>query len=86
MNRKIINLGPYKYLCEHYINGIDFKNNVTKKFVVLRNYEIYNNIVYDKDFLFIEQSLYNNVSNGIESISYPIHIDNVLSFDYSKLD
>ena len=83
MNRKIINLGPYKYLCEHYINGIDFKNNVTKKFVVLRNYEIYNNIVYDKDFLFIEQSLYNNVSNGIESISYPIHIDNVLSFSNS---
>ena len=57
MNRKIINLGPYKYLCEHYINGIDFEDNVSKKFVVLRNYEIYNNIVYDKDFLFIEEYL-----------------------------
>ena len=80
MNRKIINLGPYKYLCEHYINGIDFEDNVSKKFVVLRNYEIYNNIVYDKDFLFIEDSLYNDVKDNLITLTYPIHIDNVLSF------
>lgn len=80
MNRKIINLGQYKYLCEHYINGIDFEDNTTRKFVVLRNYDIYNNIVYDKDFLFIENNVFNMIKQGIHNIAYPTHIDNVLSF------
>jgi len=84
MKRTQIHLGDYQYICELYKNGKDFIDyNCQSKFVILRKFEIYNDIVYDKDIFFIEKDIYNKLEKNTETsqIVYPIHDDhNVIKF------
>ena len=84
MKRTQINLGKYQYICELYKNGKDFIDyNYQSKFVILRKFEIYNDIVYDKDIFFIEKDIYNKLEKNTETnqIVYPIHDDhNIIKF------
>jgi len=87
MKRTQINLGNYQYICEFYKNGVDFKDNrCQNKFMILRKFEIYNDIVYDKDIFFIEKTLFDNLENNKEtdSIVFPIH-DNKNIMKFSNL-
>ena len=76
MKRTQINLDNYQYICELYKNGIDFTDNKCQsRFVILRKFEIYNDIVYDKDIYFIDKAIYDKLEKNTEtkSIVYPIH-------------
>lgn len=81
MKRNIININSYKYLVEYYDADKDMTNSQHySEFVMLRNFNVMNNIVYDTDIYFIERNLFydyikelkeNNSSAG-ESISFPV--------------
>jgi len=80
---KTIFLGPYQYLYEYLKNGEDFNDvGCNDKFVILRNFEIVNNIVYDKDIFFIEQSIYDKIINNLSTdlIAYPLYKNGSLFF------
>lgn len=71
-----INLGEYQYICELYKNGIDFNDiNYKSQFIMLRRFEIYNDIVYDKDIFFIDKKIYNSLEKNTftDKIVYPLH-------------
>ena len=54
MNRNIVNIGIYKYLVEHYDINVDLKDNqYYSEFVMLRNFTIINDIIYDNDIYII---------------------------------
>ena len=56
MTRNVINIGSYKYLIEHYSAVDDLKNNeYISEFVMLRNFTIMNNIIYDNDIYIFEK-------------------------------
>ena len=58
MTRNILNIGSYKYLVEHYDANTDLrKRQYTAEFVMLRNYTIMNDIVYDQDIYIFEKDL-----------------------------
>ena len=79
MKRINMNLNKYNYICEFYKNGIDFiDNKCQSKFIILRKFNIYNDIVYDKDIFFIEKSLFDNINKNEQTdiIVYPIHDNN----------
>ena len=84
MKRTQINLGKYQYICELHKNGIDFIDNKYKsKFVILRKFDIYNDIVYDKDIFFIDKTIYDQLESKTitDKIVYPIHdANNSLKF------
>jgi len=88
MIQRQISLGNYKYLCEFYENGIDFQENLTKKFVALRNFELINNVIYDTDFYFIEQENYNKFLVKKNNLVFPIHINNIINYskEFSKFN
>ena len=76
MKRYQINLNNYQYICEYYKNGIDFKDeNYKSKFTILRNFEIYNDIIYDKDIFFIDKKIADDIKNNdsTNKLVYPIH-------------
>ena len=80
---KTIFLGPYQYLYEYLKNGEDFNDiGCNDNFVILRNFEIINNIVYDKDIFFIEQSIYNQIIDSLKTdlIVYPLYKNGSLFF------
>ena len=78
MISKEINLGEYKYLCRFYKYGEDFNDiNVKSQYIVLRNFEIYNDVVYDRDIYFIDKSILNDEDN---EICFPIKNNQNLSF------
>ena len=80
---KTIFLGPYQYLYEYLKNGEDFNDvGCNDNFVILRNFEIINNIVYDKDIFFIEQSIYNKIIDNLSTdlIAYPLYKNGSLFF------
>lgn len=78
MISKEINLGEYKYLCRFYKYGEDFNDiNVKSQYIVLRNFEIYNDVVYDRDIYFIDKSILNDEAG---EICFPIKNNQNLSF------
>jgi len=80
---KTIFLGPYQYLYEYLKNGEDFNDiGCNDNFVILRNFEIINNIVYDKDIFFIEESIYNKIIDTLRNdlIVYPLYKNGSLFF------
>ena len=80
---KTIHLGPYQYLYEYLKNDEDFYDlGCSDSFVILRNFEIVNNIIYDKDIFFIEQSIYNKLINNLKDdlIAYPLYKNGNLFF------
>ncbi len=84
MKRTQINLGNYQYICELYKNKLDFDDkNYQSKFIMLRKFEIYNDIVYDKDIFFIDKDIYDKLEkdNVTDKIVYPIHNSkNIIQF------
>lgn len=79
MDRSIINIGKYKYLIEHYNANTDMKNSkYTAEFVMLRNFTLMNNIIYDTDIYIFEKELLNDYINDLKnnennlSICFPI--------------
>ena len=80
---KTIFLGPYQYLYEYLKNGEDFNDiGCNDNFYILRNFEIINNIIYDKDIFFIEQSIYDKIVDKLttDSIVYPLYKNGSLFF------
>lgn len=62
MLRQQIILNNYIYIAEHYDANTDLKNNMYyQEYVMLRNYELINNVIVDKDIYFIEKDVYYNV-------------------------
>lgn len=47
----------YKYIVDFYKAGVDYKDTVYNKFVMLRRYRIVNSIPYDTDIYLVERSL-----------------------------
>ena len=70
MTRNIINIGSYKYLIEHYNVIDDLKTNeYISEFVMLRNFTIMNNIIYDNDIYIIDPNGLETLENlGLEDI------------------
>lgn len=86
--KKIINIGNYQYIYEYLKNGEDFDDiGCNDNFIILRNFEIVNNIIYDKDIYFIEKSVYNKIISQDTSVSdkicYPIYKNGNLFFSSS---
>lgn len=62
MLRQQIILNNYIYIAEHYDANTDLKNNMYyQEYVMLRNYEIVDNVIVDKDIYFIEKDVYYDV-------------------------
>lgn len=87
MTRNVLNIGSYKYLIEHY-NADDLKNyQYTAEFVMVRNYIIMNNIIYDTDIYIFEKShlaeyieeLKSNINHGVK-LAFPITDTNVNNY------
>lgn len=92
MTRNIINIGSHKYLIEHYNAIDDMKNSqYAAEFVMLRNFTIMNNIVYDNDIYIIQkdhlneyiEELKNNNNKYGDSISFPITDSNINNYSNS---
>ena len=97
MDRNIINIGPYRYLVEHYNADIDLINNqYYAEFVMLRNFTIVNNIIYDNDIYIIDKGHFynyvnkmkNNKLNNAETIAFPITNSKINNYSpsYSKFN
>ena len=70
MKRQFIVLNDIKYLIEYN----DYNKMISKtksKFIMLRKYDIINDIAEDTDLYFIEYDLYNEYINNKEKIFYP---------------
>ena len=61
-------LVSYKYVVDFFKQGVDFKEVHKQKYVMIRKYNVINNIVYDTDIYLIERSI---LENG-EDIVYPM--------------
>ena len=91
MTRNVINIGSYKYLVEHYSAIDDLKNNeYSSEFVMLRNFTIMNNIIYDNDIYIIEKEHLNEYIEELKingtfgnSIAFPITDTNVNNYSNS---
>ena len=91
MTRNIINIGSYKYLIEHYSAVDDLKNNeYSSEFVMLRNFTIMNNIIYDNDIYIIEKDHFNEYVEELKingtygnSIAFPITDTNINNYSDS---
>lgn len=83
--QKTLHLNNYQYLCKYYKNNIDFKDNVINNFVILRNFEIFNDIIYDKDIFFIDKSIYNKIKNSetTDQIVFPFTNNSQILFSNS---
>lgn len=93
MKRNIINIGPYRYLIEHYDANDDLKNNqYYAEFIMLRNFTIMNNIIYDSDIYIIEKDHFNDYVDELKvngsfgnSIAFPITDSNVSNYSNSYI-
>lgn len=81
MQRQTLNISGYQYAIELYDSKYDLEDEqYSKKFVMLRNFSIANDIVCDKDIMFIDKSLYEEISTSISKdskytklISFPVN-------------
>lgn len=76
-------LTSYKYVVDLYKAGIDFKEDVRKKYVMIRKYDITNDIVYDSDVYIIEKEL---LKTHPECVAYPITNRSYLGFSVNPTD
>lgn len=79
MTRNVININAYRYLVEYYDANIDLKNNqYLAEFVMLRNFTILNNIIYDNDIYIIERKYFEEYVNELISSNKPY--GNIIAF------
>ena len=83
---QIINIDKYKFYIEYYQNGINFKDNTINNYTILRNFEIYNDIIYDKDIFLIDKSIYNQIKDDetTDKVCFPIIKNNIPFFTNSS--
>ena len=92
MTRNIINIGSHKYLIEHYNAIDDLKDNqYSAEFVMLRNFTIMNNIIYDSDIYIIQKDHLNEYINELKSnkiwtsIAFPITDSDINNYSNSYI-
>jgi hypothetical protein len=79
VTRNVININAYRYLVEYYDANIDLKNNqYLAEFVMLRNFTILNNIIYDNDIYIIERKYFEEYVNELISSNKPY--GNIIAF------
>lgn len=84
MIQNIVNIGVYKYLVEHYDANTDLKDNqYSAEFLMLRNFSVLNNIIYDNDIYIIEREYFDTYKN--ELISNNESFGNTLAFPITNL-
>ena len=84
MIRQTITLGNYTYLVDLYKASSDMNSFHYESFVMLKQFEIINGIMYDRDVYFISKSIIDECSTNdtldinklSEKIAYPITINN----------
>lgn len=96
MTREKLKLGNFTYIADLYRSGYDFKEQYYDKYVILRNYEIYNEVIVDKDIYFIERSLYYdavremliNNTDLTDIFTFPIPFSNLTGYsnDYHSFN
>lgn len=68
MKRNVISINEYKYLIEYYEAEADLSNSqYYGEFIMLRNYNVLNNLVYDNDIYIIEKKYFNEYINELKS-------------------
>lgn len=94
MDRNIINIGPYRYLVEHYNADTDLSNSqYYAEFIMLRNFTIMNNIIYDNDIYIINkghfhkymEEMKNDQLNNGKTIAFPITNSKIYNYSPSYL-
>ena len=94
MQRQLYNIGGYQYVVDIYDANIDLlRNPYKRKFVMLRNFTLMNDIITDNDIYFIEKSVFDKFikeihyskdkdtfSEKTSKIVFPIPEGNVTSF------
>ena len=85
MIRHTINIGSYQYVADLYTIDEDLKDNIQlKQFVIIRNFDLINDLICDKEIYIIEKSLYDEFlkdeSNESNDIVFPVTNSNVVSF------
>ena len=92
MKRNIVNIGQHKFLIEYYEADSDNSHiNYYSEFVMIRNFDIINNIIHDTDIFIIEKKYLNQYikelkesnSNVGESLVFPITSSKVISYSTS---
>ena len=59
MQRQLYNIGGYQYVVDIYdVNNDLARNSYKRKFVMLRNFTLVNDIITDNDIYFIEKSIF----------------------------
>ena len=96
MTREKIKLGNFTYIADLYRSGLDFQEQYFDRFVIMRNYELYNQVVVDKDIYFIERSLYYEIirdmlvndSEFTDKITFPIPFSQLTGYsnDYHNFN
>ena len=59
-------LTSYKFIVDLYKAGIDFAEDIKKNYVMIRKYNVVNEVIYDTDVYIIERELVND-----DRIAYP---------------
>ena len=75
------NLVTYKFIIDLYKAGVDFDEDVRKNFVMLRKYNITNNVIYYTDIYIIERDLINDTH-----LAYPIIEAKYIGFSSDATD
>ena len=53
-------LTSYKFIVDLYKAGIDFAEDIKKNYVMIRKYNVVNEVIYDTDVYIIERELVND--------------------------
>lgn len=94
MQRQLYNIGGYQYVVDIYNANNDLlRDTCQRKFVMLRNFTLMNNVITDNDIFFIEKSIFDNFIKEIyysedkdsflektTKLVFPIPEGNVTSF------
>lgn len=76
MQRQLYNIGGYQYVVDIYdVNNDLARNSYKRKFVMLRNFTLVNDIITDNDIYFIEKSIFDKF---IKEIHYSKDKDSFL--------
>lgn len=69
MTRQNITLGEHTFLVELYKDKIDMKDGerLSVEYVMLRNYEFRNSIIYDTEMYFVEKSIWNEYVKRLQN-------------------
>ena len=95
MKRNIININNYKYLLEYYDANTDMiDNQYLSEFVMLRNYNILNNLVHDNDIYLIEKKYFDDLIKRLKNkeeskyVVFPVTGSKINSYssDYIKFN